>query len=105
VFYIKIEVFYSLRVKGIPLLYYLVFLVFLNFLNLYILIDLPLLFITLKIILLTYSILNPPTFVKMSLSIIRTPIIRLSLTNIDISPRGTAFMLPIPNAEPELEGR
>jgi hypothetical protein len=72
---------------------------------LYILIDLPLLFITLKIILLTYSILNPPTFVKMSLSIMRTPNIRLSLANIDVSPRGTAFMLPIPDAKPELEGR
>jgi hypothetical protein len=72
---------------------------------LHILINLPLLFITLKIILLTYSILNPPTFVKMSLSTIRTPNIRLSLTNIDVSPRGTAFMLPIPNTKPELEGR
>jgi hypothetical protein len=31
--------------------------------------------------------------------------IRLSLANIEVSPRGTAFMLPIPNAEPELERR
>jgi hypothetical protein len=69
------------------------------------LIDLPLLFVTLKIILFTYSILNPPNFVKMSLSIMRTPNMRLSLANIDVSPRGTAFMLSIPNAEPELEGR
>jgi hypothetical protein len=30
---------------------------------------------------------------------------RLSLANMEVSPRGTAFMLPIPDAEPELEGR
>ena len=41
----------------------------------------------------------------MSLSTMRTPDIRLSLINIDVSPRGTAFMLPLSNAEPELEGR
>jgi hypothetical protein len=41
----------------------------------------------------------------MSLSMMRTPDIRLSLTNMDVSPHGTAFMLPLPNAEPELEGR
>jgi hypothetical protein len=39
----------------------------------------------------------------MSLSIIRTPNIRLSLANMDVSPRGTVFMLSIPDAEPELE--
>jgi hypothetical protein len=60
---------------------------------------------TLKIILLTYSILNPFTFVKMSLSTMRTPDIRLSLINIDVSPRDTVFMLPLPDTEPELEGR
>jgi hypothetical protein len=41
----------------------------------------------------------------MSLSTMRTPDMRLSLANMEVSPRGTAFMLPIPNAEPELEGR
>ena len=41
----------------------------------------------------------------MSLFIIRTPNIRLSLTNINVSPCGTAFVLSIPDAEPELEGR
>jgi hypothetical protein len=49
-------------------------------------------------------ILNPSTFVKMSLSIIRTPNIRLSFANIEVSSRGTAFMLPIPDAELELKG-
>ena len=41
----------------------------------------------------------------MSLSTMRTPDIRLSLANIEVSLRGTAFMLPIPDTEPELEGR
>ena len=41
----------------------------------------------------------------MSLSTMRTPNIRLSLANMDISPYSTAFMLPLPNAELELEGR
>jgi hypothetical protein len=40
----------------------------------------------------------------MSLSMMRTPDMRLSLANMEVSPRGTAFMLPIPDAEPELEG-
>jgi hypothetical protein len=41
----------------------------------------------------------------MSLSTIRTPDIRLSLDYIENSPRGTWFLLSIPDAEPELEGR
>jgi hypothetical protein len=40
----------------------------------------------------------------MSLSTMRTPDIRLSLANMDVSPRGMVFMLPLPNTEPELEG-
>jgi len=35
----------------------------------------------------------------------RTPDMRLSLNHIKNSPHGTRFLLPIPNAEPELEGR
>jgi hypothetical protein len=68
----------------------------------------PLLFISSKIILLIYSILNLSnlsTFIEMSLSTIRTPDIRLSLDHIENSPRGTRFLLPIPNTKPELEGR
>jgi hypothetical protein len=30
---------------------------------------------------------------------------RLSLAHMDVSPRGIAFLLPILDAEPELEGR
>jgi hypothetical protein len=41
----------------------------------------------------------------MSLSMMRTPDMRLSLVNMDVSPYGTVFMLPLPDAEPELEGR
>jgi hypothetical protein len=41
----------------------------------------------------------------MSLSMMRTPNMRLSLVNMDVSPYGTVFMLPLPDAEPELEGR
>jgi hypothetical protein len=41
----------------------------------------------------------------MSLSIIRTPKGRLSLNNIENSPQGTRFLLPLSNAKPELEGR
>ena len=41
----------------------------------------------------------------MSLSTIRTPNIRLSFDHIENSPRGTRFLLPIPNTKPELEGR
>ena len=41
----------------------------------------------------------------MSLSTMRTPNIRLSLANMDVSPHGMAFMLPLSDAEPELEGR
>jgi hypothetical protein len=41
----------------------------------------------------------------MSLSIMRTPKGRLSLNNIENSPRGTRFLLPLPNTKPELEGR
>jgi hypothetical protein len=41
----------------------------------------------------------------MSLFIIRTPNIRLSLANINVSPYGTVFILLIPNAKPELKGR
>ena len=104
-FYVKIKVFYSLRVKGISFIILLDIFGVVFFLNLYILIDSLLLFITLKIILLIYLILNPSTFVKMSLSTMRTPNIRLSLTNINVSPCGTAFVLSIPDAEPELEGR
>jgi hypothetical protein len=40
----------------------------------------------------------------MSLFIIRTPNIRLSLANIKVSPYGIAFMLPILDTKPELEG-
>jgi hypothetical protein len=35
----------------------------------------------------------------------RTPDMRLSLDHIENSPYGTRFLLPIPNAKPELEGR
>jgi hypothetical protein len=35
----------------------------------------------------------------------RTPDIRLSLAYIENSSRGTAFLLPLPNAKPEIEGR
>ena len=35
----------------------------------------------------------------------RTPNMRLSLDYIENSPYGTRFLLPIPNAKPELEGR
>ena len=41
----------------------------------------------------------------MSLFTMRTPDIRLSLDYIENSPYGTRFLLPIPDAEPELEGR
>jgi hypothetical protein len=41
----------------------------------------------------------------MSLSTMRTPDMRLSLDHIENSPRGTRFLLLIPDAEPELEGR
>jgi hypothetical protein len=41
----------------------------------------------------------------MSLSIIRTPNIRLSLININVSPYGTAFILPLFNIKLELKGR
>ena len=41
----------------------------------------------------------------MSLSMMRTPDMRLSLDYIENSPRGTRFLLPIPNTKPELEGR
>jgi hypothetical protein len=41
----------------------------------------------------------------MSLSTIRTPNIRLSFDHIENSPRGTRFLLPIPNTKPELKGR
>jgi hypothetical protein len=40
----------------------------------------------------------------MLLSIIRTPKGRLFLNNIENSPRGTQFLLPLPNTKPELEG-
>jgi hypothetical protein len=40
----------------------------------------------------------------MLLSIMRTPKGRLSLNNIENSPRGTRFLLPLPNTKPELEG-
>ena len=40
----------------------------------------------------------------MSLSIIRTPDIRLSFVNINVSPYGMAFILPLSNAKPELKG-
>jgi hypothetical protein len=40
----------------------------------------------------------------MSLSTMRTPKGRLSLDNMENSPRGTRFLLPLPDAEPELEG-
>jgi hypothetical protein len=39
----------------------------------------------------------------MSLSTMRTPNMRLSLANIEVSPRGTAFMLSILDAKPELK--
>jgi hypothetical protein len=83
----------------------LIFLVLLIFWNPYILIKSPLLFITLKLILLIYLILNPSTFIEMSLSTMRTPDMRLSLDYMENSPYGTRFLLPIPDAEPELEGR
>ena len=41
----------------------------------------------------------------MSLSTMRTPNMRLSLDHMENSPHGTRFLLPIPNAKPELEGR
>jgi len=41
----------------------------------------------------------------MSLSTIRTPAMRLSLNHMENSPQGTRFLLPIPDTEPELEGR
>ena len=41
----------------------------------------------------------------MLLSIIRTLNIRLSLINIDVSPYGTAFILPLSNTKLELKGR
>jgi hypothetical protein len=41
----------------------------------------------------------------MSLSTMRTPDMRLSLNYMENSLRGTRFLLPIPNTEPELEGR
>ena len=41
----------------------------------------------------------------MSLSTMRTLNIRLSLNNIENSPRSTRFLLLIPNAKPELKGR
>jgi hypothetical protein len=40
----------------------------------------------------------------MSLSTIRTPNMRLSLNYIENSPRGTRFLLSIPNTKPELKG-
>ena len=39
----------------------------------------------------------------MLLSIIRTPKGRLSLNNIENSPRGTRFLLPLLNTKPELK--
>ena len=47
---------------------------------------------------------NPSTFIEMSLSTMRTPNMRLSLDHMENSPRGTRFLLPIPNTKPELEG-
>jgi hypothetical protein len=41
----------------------------------------------------------------MLLSTMRTPKGRLSLNNIENSPQGTRFLLPLPNAKLELEGR
>ena len=41
----------------------------------------------------------------MSLSTMRTPDMRLSLNHMENSPHSTRFLLPISNAEPELEGR
>ena len=41
----------------------------------------------------------------MLLSMIRTPNIRLSLDHIENSPHSTRFLLLIPDAKPELEGR
>jgi hypothetical protein len=41
----------------------------------------------------------------MLLSMMRTPNMRLSLDYMENSPCGTQFLLPIPDAEPELEGR
>jgi hypothetical protein len=41
----------------------------------------------------------------MLLSTIRTPDMRLSLDYIENSPYSTRFLLPIPDAKPELEGR
>jgi hypothetical protein len=41
----------------------------------------------------------------MSLSTMRTPERRLSLNHIENSPQGTRFLLPLPDAELELEGR
>ena len=40
----------------------------------------------------------------MLLSIIRIPKWRLSLNNIENSPRGTRFLLPLSNTKPELKG-
>jgi hypothetical protein len=41
----------------------------------------------------------------MSLFTMRTLNIRLSFAYIKNSPRGTAFLLPLPNTKPEMEGR
>jgi hypothetical protein len=57
-----------------------------------------------KIILLIYLILNPFIFIEMSLSTMRTPNMRLSLDHMENSPHGTRFLLPLPDAKPELEG-
>ena len=104
-FYVKIKVFYSLRVKGISFIILLDIFGVVFFLNLYILIDSLLLFITLKIILLIYSISNPFIFIEMSLSTMRTLNIWLSLIHIKNSLRDTVFLLPLLNIKLEIKGR